>query len=234
MVANIPSLDIEGIVAEARRCVEQLGAITVMMPRPNEGEFWDNPKYDTLWNLAVELDFPISFHGVSSGGPHTASRYAGIPGSIIALEHAIGFPFENMISMGHLIYTGILDRHPTLRVSFLEGSAGWLPFWLGRLDDHLSGRQAVFFDNEHQGMLPSEYFYRQMFVACDGDERGLDGAIRAMGDDNIVWNTDYPHSDAPDPDKALPQLLEQPIPKESKQKILWDNAVKLYGSRILA
>ena len=233
MVANLPSLDIEGIVSEARRCVEQLGAVTMMMPRPHEGEFWNDPKYDAVWNLAIELDSPVSFHGVNSGFPHTGSRYAGMTGTFIALEHAIGFPFENMISLGHLIYSGILERYPTMRVSFLEGNAGWLPFWLGRLDDHLVGRQAVFFDHPPLPLKPSDYFRRQIFVACDGDELGLDGAIRIFGDDNLVWNTDYPHSDAPDPDKALPQFLEQPISDESKKKILWDNAVRLYGSRIL-
>ena len=50
----------------------------------------------------------------------------------------------------------------------------------------------------------------------------------------IVWNTDYPHPDAPDPDKAIPALLDQPISEEAKRKILWDNPARLYGERILA
>ena len=136
MVANLPSLYIEEIVSEARRCVEDLGAVTIMMPSPQKGEFWDSPKYDAIWALAIELDFPVSSHGVNSGLHHSGSRYAGMPGTFIALEHAIGFPFENMISFGHLIYSGIL-----------EGNAGWLPFWLGRLDDHLVGQQGVLFDH---------------------------------------------------------------------------------------
>ena len=74
MVANLPSLDIEGIVLEARRCIEQLNAITIMMPRPRNGEFWHDSQYDSIWDLAVELDFPVSFHGVNSGFPHTGSR----------------------------------------------------------------------------------------------------------------------------------------------------------------
>ena len=222
MVANLPSLDIEGIVSEARRCVEDLGAVTIMMPSPQRGEFWDSPKYDAIGALAIELDFPVSFHGVNSGLPHSGSRYAGMPGTFIALEHAIGFPFENMISFGHLIYSGIL-----------EGNAGWLPFWLGRLDDHLVGQQGVFFDHSPLALKPSEYFQRQIFVACDCDELGLDGAIRILGDNNLAWTTDYPHSDAPDPSKALPEFLDQPISDKSKKKILWDNAVKLYGPRIL-
>ena len=237
MVGDLPNQhDIETLVEETRRCVEQLGAVTVTMPTPAKGKVWSDPDYDPFWSLAVELDFPVSFHGVMSGDPHTGMRYRGMGGAIVGLEHAIGFPMENMISMGHLIYTGVLERHPKLRVSFLEGSAGWLPFWLGRLDDHAvpGHRQEVFFDAPTLPLKPSEYFLRQGFVACDGDESALKAAVDLCGDDHIVWNTDYPHPDAPDPDKAIPALLDQPISEEAKRKILWDNPARLYGERILA
>ena len=138
-----------------------------------------------------------------------------------------------MIALGHLIYTGILEKHPQVRASFLEGNAGWLPFWLGRLDDHAVGRQSVFLEDDTMKMKPSEYFSRQVFVACDGDELGLPGVIDILGDKNLIWNTDYPHSDAPDPDKALPDLLNQPISEENKRNILWDNPARLFGDRIL-
>ena len=69
-------------------------------------------------------------------------------------------------------------------------------------------------------------------MACDGDEAALKGAVDLSGDDHIVWNTDYPHADAPDPDKAIPSLLDQPISEESKKKILWDNPIRLYGQKI--
>ena len=71
-------------------------------------------------------------------------------------------------------------------------------------------------------------------MACDGDEFGLKASVLLVGEDYIVWNTDYPHDDAPDPDRAVESLLEQDIPESSKRKILWDNSVKLYGDRILA
>lgn len=236
MVASIPPYDMENTLIEFRHAVADLGAVTVMMPKPPEGKFWHEEEYTPFWDLAIELDVPISFHGVQSGSPHTGKRYQGIPGTLIALEHAIGFPFENMISLGHLIYTGVLERYPNLRVSMLEGNAGWVPFWLGRLDDHASGRQAIFVieSQNPMTMLPSEYFKRQVFVACDGDEFALPGVVSLIGSDNLLWNTDYPHPDAPDPNKALPDFLNQPIPEESKRKILWDNPARLYGERVAA
>ncbi len=237
MVGDLPNQhDIEGLVGEARRAVEELGAVTVMVPKPIDGHWWHDSYYDPFWAAGMEMGIPMSFHGVLSGDPHVGTRYQDQPGQFIALEHVMGFAFENMISMGHVIYSGILERFPHLRVSFLEGNAGWLPFWLGRLDDHAveGRRQAVFFDAPPLKLKPSEYFYRQGFVACDGDEAAVKAAVDLCGDDNIVWNTDYPHPDAPDADKAIASLLDQPISDASKQKILWDNSVKLYGERMLA
>ena len=237
MVGDLPNQhDIEGLVGETRRAVEELGAVTVMVPKPVDGTWWHDSYYDPFWAAGMELGIPMSFHGVLSGDPHVGTRYQNQPGQFIALEHVMGFAFENMISMGHVIYSGILERFPQLRVSFLEGNVGWLPFWLGRLDDHAveGRRQAVFFDAPPLKMKPSEYFYRQGFVACDGDEAAVKAAVDLCGDDNIVWNTDYPHPDAPDADKAIASLLDQPISDASKEKILWDNSVKLYGHRMLA
>ena len=233
MVVHLPPYGLEQAEIEARRAVTELGAVTDLMPKAEAGTAWHDPEYARFWNMITDLDVPVAFHGVSSGTPHSSSRYGGVPGALFALQHVISFPVENMIALGHLIYTGILEKHPQVRASFLEGNAGWLPFWLGRLDDHAVGRQSVFLEDDTMKMKPSEYFSRQVFVACDGDELGLPGVIDILGDKNLIWNTDYPHSDAPDPDKALPDLLNQPISEENKRNILWDNPARLFGDRIL-
>ncbi len=82
-------------------------------------------------------------------------------------------------------------------------------------------------------MKPSEYVLRQCVLSADPDEPALPRTIAFMGDDNFIWNTDYPHPDAPDPDKVMPWFQAQPISEESKRKILWDNSVRLYGRRLL-
>jgi predicted TIM-barrel fold metal-dependent hydrolase len=82
-------------------------------------------------------------------------------------------------------------------------------------------------------MKPSEYVLRQCVISADPDEPGLDNVIGFMGDNNLVWNTDYPHPDAPDPAQVLPWFSQQPISDDSKRKILWDNSVRLYGPRLL-
>jgi predicted TIM-barrel fold metal-dependent hydrolase len=230
--ATLPAGDSQAMVAEARRAVETLGAVSVRNPLLPPGKWLHEPEYDALWQLASDLDFPISVHGESRhvrAAPFRALRAD--EGPFSALDHVIGFPMDNMVTMAHFIFTGILDRFPKLRLGILESNAGWANFWLPRMDDHSHGRRLIL--GAGLPMKPSEYVKRQCVISADPDEPGLDGVIDFMGDDNLVWNTDYPHPDAPDPAQVLPWFSAQPISDDSKRKILWDNAVRLYGARLL-
>ena len=72
------------------------------------------------------------------------------------------------------------------------------------------------------------YFKRQVFVAARGDELTLPSVIELVGDDNVVFNTDYPHPDGTFP-WGFERFEEQPLSEESKRKILWDNAARAFG-----
>ena len=78
--------------------------------------------------------------------------------------------------------------------------------------------------------LPSEYFMRQCFISVDADEDQVEWVIRKLGDDTLVFSTDYPHSDSHFPE-ATDLFLKLPISEASKRKILWDNCARLYGLR---
>ena len=239
-VAVLPGSDVGEMVKEARRAVEKLGAVSVRNPMLPEGKWLHDPENDPLWDLASELDFPISVHGEYR--EHRFQPFRKLEGNrrdplqlaLRGLDHALGFPCDNMNSMGHFIFTGILERFPKLRLGILESNVGWLPFWLGRMNQHSHGRNSVMGKPEHLSLLPSEYFKRQCYIACDSDEETLPYVVEYLKGDNIVWNTDYPHADAPEPAKALPDLDAQLIPDEARRKILWDNSIKLFGPRLLA
>jgi predicted TIM-barrel fold metal-dependent hydrolase len=239
-VAVLPGGDVGEMVKEARRAVEKLGAVSVRNPVLPEGKWLHDPENDLLWELACELDFPISAHGeyreqrFQPFRKLEGNRKNPLQLALRGLDHALGFPCDNMNTMGHFIFTGILERFPKLRLGILESNMGWLPFWLGRMNQHSHGRNSVMGKPEHLSLLPSEYFKRQCYIACDSDEETLPFVVDYLKGDNIVWNTDYPHADAPEPVKALPDLDAQPIPEEAKRKILWDNSVKLFGPRLLS
>ncbi len=230
--ATLPAGDAPGMIEEARRAVEDLGAVSVRNPLLPEGKWLHQPEYEALWQLASDRDFPISLHGEYRHRRAAPFRAVHEPkGPYGTIDHILGFPTDNMINLAHYVFTGILDRFPKLRLGILESNAGWAHFFLPRMDDHSHGRRAPI--GYPLPMKPSEYVMRQCVISADPDEPGLDRIIDFMGDDNLVWNTDYPHPDAPDPDKVMPWFQEQPISDQSKRKILWDNSVRLYGSRLL-
>jgi len=231
--ATLPAGDSDSMVGEARRAVQELGAVSVRNPLLPDGKWLHDPEMDGLYQLACELDFPISLHGEyrhRRAAPFRAVR--GSEGPLGAIDHIIGFPMDNMISMAHYIFSGILGRFPRLRLGVLEANVGWALFFLPRMDDHSHGRRQIL--GHSLRMLPSEYVRRQCILSADPDEPGLDAVIDFLGEDNFVWNTDYPHPDAPDPEQVLPWFDAQPLSAERKQKVLWDNAVRLYGPRLLA
>ena len=239
-VAVLPGSDVGEMVKEARRAVEQLGAVSVRNPYLPDGKWLHEPEYEALWNLACELDFPIACHGETR--QRRFQPYRELEGNrrddmqlaLRGLNHALGFPCDNMATLGHFIFTGVLERFPKLRLAILESNSGWLPFWLGRMDDHTHGRNSVMGKSEKLKLRPTEYFMRQCVIACDSDERALEHVVKELNGENIVWNTDYPHPDAIEPGRALPEFDAHQISTEAKRKILWDNAVKLYGPRIVS
>jgi hypothetical protein len=78
-------------------------------------------------------------------------------------------------------------------------------------------------------MPPSAYFMRQCFVGAE-EERGLKQVVEQIGNENIVWSSDYPHGDSDYP-KASEAFLALPVSDETKHKLLWDNCVRLYALR---
>jgi predicted TIM-barrel fold metal-dependent hydrolase len=147
--------------------------------------------------------------------------------------HICTHPMEQMISAVSIIYGGLLERFPGLRVAFLEAGCGWVPFWLHRMDEHWENSTRRNFGVHHVlTQPPSEYFRRQCYVSADADEYMLPQVIELIGDDHIVFTTDYPHPDSPWPHAAESFLAIPGVSDESKAKILWDNALALYGEAV--
>ena len=232
--AIVPGKNVEETVAETTRAVQSLGAVSIVLPPAIPDKMWHHRDYEPLWQLAQDLEFPLSIHGTNSGSPTANARYDGKRGAFISLSEAIRFPFENMIAMAHFMYSGILDRFPRLRLLILESTSGWVPFWLNRLEKYSEGRQSVFFDEKPLGMTPLEYFKAQCAVASDADEPTIKYVVDYIGDDNVVFNTDYPHPDAPGTSEPLRNMMAQPLSDDTKRKILWDNSVKIYGERLVS
>ena len=221
--------DPELAAAEARRAVEEKGhVVAVLLPMPVAGRFVNAPECDVLWQELVRLDVPVSFHGTSGGAArdYVSNRFENHP-NFRTLNHAASFPLELMTAMGAMLVGGVCERFPTLRVGFLEGNCGWLPWWLDRLDDQwqkYGGGEKL-----QLSALPSEIFERQCFIATDVDEELLAVVVDRIGDDNVVMSVDYPHTDGPYPNGINEFLAIPGVSLETKRKIMWDNCLRFYG-----
>ncbi|HLB90020.1 MAG TPA: amidohydrolase family protein, partial [Terriglobales bacterium] len=221
--------DPELAAAEARRAVEEQGHVgVVLLPMPINGRYCHAAECDVLWRELTRLNVPLAFHGTSGGASkdYVSNRFRGHP-NFRTQNHASAFPLELMLAMSAMTVGGVLERFPDLRVAFLEGNCGWLPWWLHRLDDQwkkYGGGEAI-----KLSALPSEYFQRQCFIGTDVDEELLSVVIDEIGDDNIVMSVDYPHADGPFPNGVKTFLDLPKVSAESKRKIMWDNCRRLYG-----
>lgn len=227
--------DVGVAIAEARRAVETLGAVAILIrPNPTRGRTLDRREYDPFYAAVQELGVPLILHE-STGCEDTAAgdRYGGMmdPPSYV-YNHIISHAFEQMFGAMSIIAGGVLERHPTLRVGFFEAGCSWAPYWLARLDDHYHHPKL----GPYLGgltMKPSEYFDRQCFVTCDPGDHTIPLAVRGIGAHKIMFATDYPHFDSSSsPVKGF--LDVEGVGDDDRRRILWDNAAAFFGLKISA
>jgi predicted TIM-barrel fold metal-dependent hydrolase len=212
-----PTLAIE----EARRAVGAGAIAFYVRPNPIRGRSLHHRDHDPLWAEVERLGRPICIH--DSGSPHLPSF--GERMDTHTTGHIVAHPFEAMAAMTGLIWYGTFERFPQMTAVHVEADAGWLPYLLQRMEQHWEFSANA--EHPDLRMRPTDYFRRNVFVACRGDERTLPSVVELVGDDNVVFNTDYPHPDGTWP-WGLARLTAQPIPEASKRKILWDNAARAF------
>jgi uncharacterized protein len=222
--AMVPVQDPDAAVAEMRRAAEHLGFTAAFVrPNPCMGRSLCDPAYEPIWSAAEELDMTIGIHEGSSVIVPTLGSDR--PFNPLVL-HAVSHSFEEMLCFAQLVAFGVLERHPALRLVFLESGGGWVPFWLERLDE-----QAETFGGfcPDMTMKPSQYFERQCFVSYEVDEATLPALLPFIGSDRVVWGSDYPHHDATFPGAvdALRRTIA-PLCVGDRAKVLGSNASRLY------
>lgn len=226
-VAMVPRQDPEAAAAEARRAVHELGMVGVFV-RPNvvDGRTLDDRAYDPLYDALQTLGVPLGLHEGGKAGhlQAGADRFTDLE-----MQHICTHPIEQMCAAVALIYGGVLDRFPALDVVFLEAGCGWVPFWLERMDEHHDNALARNFGGTRSRELrPTEYFRRQCYVSANADETFLGHVAEHIGEDRIVFSSDYPHPDAPFPHAVDEFLALEGLTDDQKRTILWDNTARLY------
>jgi uncharacterized protein len=194
----LPLADVTRAEKEVAWCAD--AGLIAMTARPNyvfERNLGD-PAYDAAYDAMAGRGMVFAVHeGLGLRGHPTigTDRFVGF-----GPRHAMSHPMEQMAAMASLFLEGTLERHPDLRVAFLESGTGWLPYWLHRLDEHREWLE----DTECSGLSlsPSEYFARQCIISSEADDALAASVVASAGSDHVVWASDFPHPDAVFPDSA--------------------------------
>lgn len=162
----------------------------VTRPNPINGKLLSHPDFDVLYSALESMELPLVLH--EGTGAHQETL--GLDRAATYLEaHAMSHTFEQMAAVLAFTIGGVFARHPKLRVGFFEAGAGWLPYWLDRLDDHALG---LFAAKEYTlPARPSRYFKAQGFVTLEPGEN-LSGIKQAGLLDCVLFGSDIPHGDS--------------------------------------
>jgi len=220
-VACVSLHEVDGAIAEAKRCAER-GFIGVFVrPNPLNGKSLGHADYKPFYAALEELQLTVGIHeGQLSylptlGADRTRAQWA---------THCMSHPFEQMAAMASLLEGDIFGSFPKLNFLFLEaGTALWTPYWLNRLD----AARHLYRGSNPGTLLPSEYFARQGFVTCEVDDPFLPQTLGLISDEKLLMSTDYPHQESPYP-HSMKKFIDQKISEESRARIGWKNALRAY------
>src|ERR1700720_3037673 len=224
-VAMLPMQSIDLAIAEMRFARKELGFRGgFLRPNPYNGRMLHHPDYAPFWEEVQELDFSIGLHEGSTGGmPQVGVDRFETRGA----RHIISHTMEMMLAAMSVIWGGVCDRYPRLRIAFLESGGGWIAPWLDRMDRHFDDQG---FNDSGLSMRPSELFRRNCWISFEPVEGSLSVLADYIGPRKILWATDYPHPDGffPGARKMIEKRLEHASP-EVRHQVLAEGAMGFYG-----
>jgi predicted TIM-barrel fold metal-dependent hydrolase len=214
------------MLAEFERCVGK-GARGFNLPGSPEHAYFDE-YYDPLWSAASDAHTPLSFHRNHGGRPKgdMAMFRHDIPG--VNVGGIVARFFTAIDPFTYMIFTGVFERFPDLKIVGAEVNCGWLPFWRENMDQNYEQQRD--WANVPIARPPSEFVGRNVFVTTLDDRFGYD-AIRRDPTlaDAVMYSTDYPHSVTLWPNSAkLVVELTAGFDDSSRRKVLAGNAASLY------
>ena len=184
-VAILPTLYEPEATRDYIQKLKELGFKSIEMPSAPRNVAYNGSKMEPMWEAIAESGMPISFHI----GAYMDFRGQGATGANLTKNLGPHRPLWSLLA-----FSGILERHPELKVVFLEGGFGWVP-WTLQDADFVYRTYETELKPKLQN-LPSYYFKRQCYSAIMKDDVGLKGALDYNLTDNLLWSCDYPHGES--------------------------------------
>jgi predicted TIM-barrel fold metal-dependent hydrolase len=225
-IAMINVDDVADGIRELGRTARMGFAGAMITEYPAEERRYDHPDYEPFWAAAQDLGMPISLH--------TATRRQGrIRGAgantLRDASSRATKAFYPGLSMCDMIFSGVFERHPRLQLAIVEFELAWAPHLLSTMDYTYRERHEEALYRFKGDARPSDFFHRNVCLSFQEDAVGI--RLRdVIGVDNMMWGSDYPHSEStfPQSRKILAGILAG-VPEDEQAKIVGGNTARLYG-----
>ncbi len=237
-LAMLSMYDIDGAIEEMERCRKAGLRGTVIWQVPPPELPFTSDHYERFWAAAQELEMPVNLH-ILSGHGYSKGRALEQP-TVQAPDPSIN---QNRSSVNHkmfqavdtlydIIYSGVLERFPRLKVVCVENEIGWIPFVLEQWDYYFKRFASSRPSALSIKLLPSEYFHRQVYATFFNDAVG-GHMLSWWGTDNCMWSNDYPHGNSTWPhSRDIVARDMGGLPSETRAKLLRENVARLYNISI--
>jgi predicted TIM-barrel fold metal-dependent hydrolase len=228
-IAQVPLYDARLALAELERCLKLGFKGMFVAPEPVLGKRPSHPDFDPLWALLQEAGLPLCLHVIvrfnrSLGG--VSQWYDRAKGEFNAVfGFGLGGTYQLIPAISSLVCDGLFERFPRLKAFVVEAGGTWAGYIMDRLDEKYAR-----FGSPHLKHPPSIYFQRNVWVACDTTERGIDSTCDLLGETQVLWGSDYPHIDshldAPNEIRAALAGLSE----HRRRLVLGENARRLFAA----
>ena len=224
-IAMINLDDLQEGIRELERTAK-MGLVGAMISEyPPEARRYNQPEYEPFWAAAQDLNIPLSLHTATKREGKPTGSYAR---TLNDASRRATKAFLPAISMCDMIFSGVFERYPKLKLAIVEFELSWAPYVLTNMDYAYRERHEEAFYRFQDNMLPSDFYYRNVLLSFQEDGIGI--RLRdVIGVDNMMWGSDYPHSEStfPRSREVLSQILTG-VPDDEQAKIVGLNAARLY------
>ncbi len=236
-IGAVPLQDVDLAIQEMRRAVTQLGMVGIQIGcTVREDTLLSDPRLNPFWAEAERLDVAVAVHGPAL--PTFFRTYFDInrPDHMLEINH-MAHAFAQMLACSNVITSGVLERYPNLRVAFLEAGAGWVPYWMNRMDEYNEVAPERWAGISAK---PSEYIKSgRVFFSCEPGDEFIPWFIEHVGEDSMLFASDYLHFDAlfvgetghdglPYPGTVATLMGRDDVSDQARRKMTLDNSIRYY------
>lgn len=222
--------DVDAAIKEMHRCLDMglTGALLWQVPDPKLPILSDH--YEKFWAAAAEADQVVNFHILTGHNYKLAN-----PKGIEKIRGSVNIKTQDAVTTVYdMIWSGVFDRHPKLKVEIVEAEIGWLPFMIQQWDYYFKRFSKPGPAQEQFAIdrLPSEIFNEHFYATFMDDFVGAQ-ALKFWGDKNCMWSSDYPHANMTWPNSRtfLARQIGDLEPARQK-RLLSQNVIDLYKLKL--